>query len=556
MQTTEKRRIVLMLVLAVIVAALWHSWKQVHPDVTNTVNNTTVTSSTTQDTTNIPMGPGPVNIAASSMNGSNLPLINIKTDVLDIKVNPIGGNIVYASLLKYPISTGSKQPVVLMNNKQGTEYYANSALVSIKGDSTQKLTFKSAQSSYQLTEGQKNLVVKLNATTSNGVNVEKTYTFYPKQYNIDVAYNVINNSNSDWVGVLSSQLTRANNPPKKSGMFHISSFFGASYSTTDDSYNKVSFKKMAKSPVSAVSQGGWVAMQQHYFLGAWVPKANQQNHYFSHISDNNLYSIGVNGPKLTIGPEQSKQITSTLYIGPEIASNLKALAPHLDLTIDYGFLWFISVIIFWMMQKIYMFIGNWGWSIIGVTVLIKMMFFHLSATSYRSMAKMRVLQPKIKALQERYADDKQKLTQATMELYKTEKANPLSGCLPILVQIPVFIALYWVLVESVQLRQAPFIFWIHDLSIKDPLYVLPILNGLAMFVQQKLNPPPPDPTQAKLMMLMPVFLTVVFMNFPAGLVLYWLVNSVFSITQQWYIMSTMEKREAKRKAKAKAKKKK
>jgi len=556
---TEQRRIVLLLILALVMGMLWHAWQEKHPKTKNPSSDKVTQQVDTAGTQGSSTGitaktvQTPVTQEASQ---TSLPLIDVKTNVLDLKINPKGGDIVHASLLEYPVSEKSSQPVVMMNTKKDTKYLAQSMLVSSAGGNTQDVVFTAKQKNYQLEKGDSKLVVHLTGKTKKGVIVDKSYTFYPDKYDIKVNYAVNNTGRMPWNGALYTVLTRTNNPPKKAGIFHISSYFGASYSTQDDAYNKISFKKMAKSPVSETSKGGWVAMQQHYFLSAWVPNSEQKNHFYSHVADtadNNLYTIGVNGPSYTVNPGQTQKFTSTFYVGPEIADNLKALAPHLEMTIDYGFLWFISVIIFWLMQKIHFIVGNWGFSIILVTILIKLLFYKLSATSYRSMAKMRVLQPKIKALQERYADDKQKLTQETMALYKKEKANPLSGCLPILVQIPVFIALYWVLVESVQLRQAPFIFWIQDLSVKDPFYVLPILNGLAMFVQQKLNPPPPDPTQAKLMMLMPVFLTFVFMNFPAGLVLYWLVNSVFSIAQQYYIMKTLDKHTAKKKRKAKSK---
>lgn len=550
---TEQRRIVLFIALAIIMGLLWNAWRDAHPAVKPSQVNTASINNNTQNTNEPTISAVVHNVVSDATHSNNLPLIQVKTNVLNIKINPYGGNIVYASLLKYPVSQKSDQPVVMMNTNKGTEYLAQSMLVAKDGKGTDGVVFTASQSEYQLKDGDTKLVVNLVGRTQSGLIINKAYTFYPDKYNIDVDFTVKNTSDSSWDGALYTSLTRADSQTKSSGLFHISSYFGASYSTKDDAYNKVSFKKMNKDNLSEISQGGWIAMQQHYFLGAWVPNKNQKNHYYSSVSNDDLYTIGVNGPDYTINPGQEQKFSSVFYVGPEIASNLKALAPHLEMTIDYGFLWFISVIIFWLLQKIYLIIGNWGFSIILVTIIIKLLFYKLSATSYRSMARMRVLQPKIKALQERYADDKQKLTKATMELYKTEKANPLSGCLPILVQIPVFIALYWVLVESVQLRQAPFIFWITDLSLKDPYYVLPILNGLAMFVQQKLNPPPPDPTQAKMMMLMPVFLTFVFLNFPAGLVLYWLVNSVFSIAQQYYIMKTLDKHTAKIKNKAKIK---
>jgi len=365
--------------------------------------------------------------------------------------------------------------------------------------------------------------------------VTKTFTFKPNRYDVVVDYQVSNQSNKAWAGNYYMQFTRSGVPPEKKGRFVVSSFFGVALSSPEKSYEKHKFSKLSEAPINKNIKDGWLAMVQHYFLGAWVPNHDTDYHYYSQAGGDNIFKAGMIGPTINLQPNQSHAFQSNFYAGPKITKRLDKLSPHLWLTIDYGWLWFISLILFYVMDFVYKIIGNWGWSIIAVTILIKLAFYHLSSKSYKSMAGVSRLQPKIAALKERYGDDKQGMTKAMMELYRKEKINPLGGCLPILVQIPVFIALYWVLLESVQLRQAPFIFWIHDLSIKDPFYILPILMGLSMFVQQKLNPPPPDPTQAKVMMLLPVFMTVVFINFPAGLVLYWIVNNVLSIAQQWYI---------------------
>jgi YidC/Oxa1 family membrane protein insertase len=315
---------------------------------------------------------------------------------------------------------------------------------------------------------------------------------------------------------------------------------------------------MDKENLNITMRGGWIAMQQRYFVTAWIPQQLLNFQFYSYVerigpsdkSPDKLYTIGFTSPAVTLAPNSNTNFSLIFYSGPEIAQVLASLAPNLDLVIDYGWLWIFSVPIFKVMQLIYFFIGNWGWAIVIVTILIKLLFYKLSEVSYRSMAKMRDVQPQILALRERYGDDRQKLSAATMELYRKEKINPLGGCLPILVQIPVFIALYYVLVESVELRQAPFILWIHDLSVRDPYYVLPILMGLSMLVQQRLNPPPADPMQARLMMVLPLVFMVLFATFPAGLVLYWLVNNCLSIVQQWYIMKKHEKlkqRKAKKK---------
>jgi YidC/Oxa1 family membrane protein insertase len=296
---------------------------------------------------------------------------------------------------------------------------------------------------------------------------------------------------------------------------------------------------MQEKTLNQTITGGWAAMIQHYFVSAWVPSKTETSQYFSKVTNDGLYTIGMVGPKWTVPAGQTMDNASQFYAGPAIGDKLEKVAPGLQLTIDYGWFWFISVIIFWMMQKIHTVVGNWGWSIVLVTLVIKLLFYRLSAKSYRSMSVLKKLQPKINQLKERFGEDKQKFTQATLELYKKEKVNPMSGCLPILIQIPVFIALYWVLIESVQLRQAPFILWIHDLTLKDPYNVLPILMGISMFLQQRLNPPPPDPIQAKVMMAMPIVFVWMFWSFPAGLMLYWFVNNSLSFLQQWYIMHTI-----------------
>jgi YidC/Oxa1 family membrane protein insertase len=333
-------------------------------------------------------------------------------------------------------------------------------------------------------------------------------------------------------------------PAGNGGLINLATYFGAAISSQAKPFQKITFKEMKEKNLDLAITGGWASMIQHYFISAWIPSQTAPANYYSRVLPNGMYTIGVLGSTLT-APAGGKIATeSKLYTGPAIADQMSAAAPNLNLTIDYGWFWFISIAIFWMMQKIYDVVGNWGWSIVLVTIVIKILFYKLSAKSYRSMAALKRLQPRMEALKERYADDKQKLTQATMDLYRQEKVNPMSGCLPILIQIPVFIALYWVLVESVQLRQAPFIFWIHDLTQHDPYYVLPLLMGISMFIQQRLNPPPPDPTQAKVMMLMPVIFTVMFANFPAGLMLYWFVNNTLSFMQQWYVMHHINKEAA------------
>lgn len=468
-------------------------------------------------------------------------LVTVKTDVLAVTIDTHGGDIVDTKLLQYPDSLGSKTPFTLFTDDPKTRYLAESGLLSTRGPDTPKeqAVYTTPQTEYQLSPDANKLLVNLK-WQKDDINVTKTYTFTRGRYEVGLNYEVENKSSTPWEGSLYAQLLRTNAPPENhGGMVNLATYFGAAISSPAKPFEKISFKDMQDKNLSQTIQDGWAAMIQHYFISAWVPAPGTTATYYSKVTPNGLYTIGLINQPIHAEPGATVQTGAKLYAGPTIGAELEKTAPHLNLTIDYGWFWFLSDIIFWMMQKIYNVVGNWGWSIVIVTIIIKLMFYHLSAKSYRSMSQLKKLQPRIEMLKERYKDDKQGLTQATMELYREEKVNPMTGCLPVLIQIPVFIALYWVLVESVQLRQAPFILWIHDLSQHDPYYVLPILMGISMYLGQRLNPPPPDPMQAKVMMLMPVIFTALFINFPAGLMLYWFVNNTLSFLQQWYIMRSM-----------------
>ena len=440
--------------------------------------------------------------------------------------------------MDYPVSVSEKdKPFTLLQNSAEERYVANSNLFVAKGQVIENAdgNYTSELEQYQLTAGQKQLIVTLKGKNTEGVLVHKEYVLTKGSYLIDVRYVLLNEGAAVWKGYMNTQLLRSSPKEDKSSMFHVGSYTGSSYSNPGKHrYEKVNFKDMTKNNLDVEAQGGWIAMQQHYFLSAWVPVADSKNRFYTRAIDGD-YTIGAVSQPIAIEPQQKQEVSSRLYLGPEVTSELKAIAPGLDLTVDYGWLWFLSSLLFSLMKAIYSVIGNWGWSIVLVTVLIKLAFYRLSATSYKSMAGMRKLQPKLLALRERFGDDKAKISQATMELYRQEKVNPLGGCLPIVIQIPVFIALYWVLLESVELRQAPFIFWIKDLAMPDPFHILPVIMGATMLIQQKLNPAPPDPMQAKIMMFLPILFTGLFWNFPAGLVLYWIVNNSLSILQQWYI---------------------
>lgn len=548
----DYRRMILYALLAFVGFTLWNEWQKDYPPQTPatateqqaaavSANVPPMSASATQSTaTTATTTAKPAMTSAPAAN-----VVQVHTDVMNASIDTQGGNIVELDLPKYPQSTKTPNiPVQLLNNDPNTLYVAQSGLLSPAGPDTQQgqATYTASQTEYTLPSGQNQLDVKLTWHNASGLEVIKTITFQRGKYNISVNYQINNNSNQDWSGQVYGQIRRKPESTSSS-IFSLHTYNGVSISTPEEPYEKISYSKMEKANLDRTAPGGWLAMQQRYFLSAWIPPQNQTNHFYSSVDPNNVYTIGFVGPVFHVPAGSQATQTKTFYAGPEIADTLKALAPHLDLTIDYGWLWPISVGIFWIMRKIYTWVGNWGWSIVLVTLLIKLVFYKLSETSYRSMAKMRKLTPRLQALKERYGDDRAKLSQATMELYKKEKANPLSGCLPMLIQIPFFIALYYVLVESVELRQAPFILWIHDLSAQDPYYVLPILMGISMFLQQRLSPPPADPMQAKIMMLLPVLFTIFFLAFPAGLVLYWLVNNCLGALQQWYITRRVEMQE-------------
>ena len=543
-------RYFLYLVLIVVALAIYQAWDKEHVKPVTSVEQTPTASNdyipaVPETTTAATESTAPATAPSSAVTpvaSSNGQIIHVTTDQLAVSIDTQGGNITEVRLLKYPQELHSSQPFEFLTSAPDRKYIAQSGILSTAGPDTAKgqAVFQAEKTSYALADGQNELQVNLTWKGNDGLTVTKTFTFKRDNYEIGMAYQIANNSNQAWDGNLYLQLLRKNTPPPSAkGFVSLTTYFGAAVNSPDKPFNKITFKQMGEAPFSQTIVGGWAAMVQHYFVSAWIPDKSTTSQYFSKVTNDGLFTIGMIGPALTVAPGQTAVTQAKFYAGPSIADKLEKAAPGLQLTIDYGWFWFISVMIFWLLQKIHSFIGNWGWSIVLTTLVIKMMFYHLSAKSYRSMSVMKKLQPRIEQLKQRCGDDKQKFTQAMMELYKKEKVNPMSGCLPILIQIPVFIALYWVLIESVQLRQAPFMFWIQDLTLKDPYYVLPVLMGISMFLQQRLNPPAPDAMQAKIMMFMPVIFTAMFLNFPAGLMLYWFVNNSLSFLQQWYIMHTI-----------------
>ncbi|OOE15782.1 membrane protein insertase YidC [Stutzerimonas degradans] len=469
-------------------------------------------------------------------------LIRVRTDVLDVAIDPHGGDIVDLRLPQYPRRQDRPDvPFQLFERSSERTYEAQSGLI---GDGPDKASsrpqYSSEKNDYQLGEGQDQLVVDLKYS-ADGVNYTKRFVFERGQYDLAVRYLIDNQSGKPWTGHLFGQLKRdASADPSSSTATGTATYLGAALWTKDEPYTKVSMGDMDDKSLRETVQGGWIAWLQHYFVTAWIPQAGDTNLVQTRKDSQGNYIIGFTGPAVSVAAGAQGETGATLYAGPKSQEQLEKLSPGLRLTVDYGILWFIAQPIFWLLENIHALLGNWGWSIIVLTIIIKLAFFPLSAASYKSMARMRAVSPKMQALKDQYGDDRQKLSQAMMELYKKEKINPLGGCLPIIVQMPVFLALYWVLLESVEMRQAPWMFWITDLSIKDPFFILPIIMGVTMFIQQQLNPTPPDPMQAKVMKLLPIIFTFFFLWFPAGLVLYWVVNNVLSIAQQWYITRQIE----------------
>ena len=475
--------------------------------------------------------------------------ITVTTDLLELVIDLTGGDVIEAALLDYPDNIDTPDvPFVLLEQNSLRTYTAQSGLVGPDGiDSSSRAIFQSEKMTYQMVPGEP-LKVTLEYLGNTDVTVQKTFSFLPNNYAINIAYTITNNSGSVWRAVPFAQIKRDSSPPPNidTSGFGMQPFLGAATTTLEDRFRKFTFSDMAEDPWKAKIEGGWIAMLQHYFVAAWIPSSSETHAYSTRQTSGGLNIAGFTSPALVVAPDLTGEWQSTLYVGPKNQYALADLATHLDLVVDYGWLWWIAQPLFWLLTKIQSVVINWGVAIIMLTVLVKAVFFQLSAASYRSMAKMRKVQPKMVAIREQYAEDKQKQSQAMMELYKKEKINPMGGCLPILIQMPVFIALYWVLMESVELRQAPFALWIDDLSAMDPYFVLPLLMGASMFFMQKLNPPPPDPMQAKIMQWLPVVFTFFFLWFPSGLVLYWVVNNLLSMAQQFVITRRIEREGATR----------
>jgi YidC/Oxa1 family membrane protein insertase len=517
----ESQRNILLIGLLFVSYLMWTQWqtdKAPQPVAQQTVTQTNASTINGADVPEADSTGMPVDLPATKN------LITVNTDQLDIKISPVGGDIVYAALVAHKVEIDKDDPFIILEQTNDHTYIAQSGLIGRDGiDSSAKgrAAFAAQNTSYTLAEGQNTLSVPLTFTADNGVTYVKTFTFTRGQYDVGVDYSISNTSDTALQVQMYGQIKQT--IKESEGSMMMPTYRGGAFSTQDTRYEKYDFEDMADKNLGKVTLGGWAAMLQHYFVSAWIPPATDSNTIFSSVSAGGLANIGFRGAVYDIAPGATQEISSQFYVGPKNQKALSAISDTLNLVVDYGFLWWLAVPIHWLLMFYQSFVGNWGMAIILITLTVRGLLYPLTKAQYSSMAKMRNLQPKLAEMKERFGDDRQKMGQAMMELYKKEKVNPMGGCLPILLQMPIFIALYWVLLESYELRHAPFMLWIDDLSVQDPYYVLPLLMGVSMFLMQKMQPMAPtmDPMQVKMMQWMPVIFTVFFLWFPAGLVLYW-----------------------------------
>ncbi len=543
----DQRRLILFLIFSFALVMLWDGWlkhnqppaapQQAVAGVAAPADGAVPTPTLNAAAPGQPAVPGEQSAAAAGV-----PRVVVETDLLRAEVSAHGGDIVRLELKQHKASGEAGGHFVLLDDGSVRHQYAAQAGLIGEGLPTHKTLFELPGRELHLKDGEDALELRLQAPPQNGVQVTRVMRFQRGSYLVDIGYEIRNGSGQALAPHAYFQLTRDGNPAEQVEAFGVTTFTGPAFFTDAGKFQKVSFEDITEGSTKFVktASDGWVAMVQHYFVSAWLPEQGAQREYFARALGNNLFSAGLILPVAAIEPGAVGTVSSRLYAGPQEQDKLESIAPGLDLVVDYGWLTVIAAPLFWVLSWFHNLTGNWGWAIILVTVAIKAVFFPLSAASYKSMAKMRVLGPRLQRMKEMYGNDKAKMQQEMMNLYRTEKINPLGGCLPILVQIPVFIALYWVLLGSVEMRHAPWLGWIQDLSAKDPYFILPIIMGASMLIQMKLNPTPPDPIQAKVMMGMPIIFTFMFLWFPSGLVLYWVVNNVLSIGQQWQITRMIE----------------
>ena len=562
------QRIIAFIVFSVSAVLLYEAWQRHNAPPQVPVAATAPSSSSSPANVPLPAVPGTTAPAVPAASGTPavpapptgaatpaaMPPVHVTTDLFDAEIDPVGGDIRRLTLRKVYSAQDRTRPLTLMEPDPKHYFITQSGLLG-EGLPNHKTVYAADQADYTLADGKDTLEVRLHAKDGAGVEVVKRLVFHRGRYVVDVDYDIANKGDKPIAPFAYYQFLRDSNPPSEqaaqtSSFGGVTTFTGPALYTEESKFEKVPFKDVDKGKplVPAKAKDGWIAIVQHYFVSAWMPKTGVEREYYTRAVGNGLYTAGVVVPAGTIAPGATATVDVPAYIGPQEKDRLAATAPGLNLVVDYGWLYVIAAPLFLLLKTIHGFVGNWGWAIILMTILIKLAFYPLNAKAGRSMAQMKVLQPKMEKLKELYGEDRQKLNQAMMELYRTEKINPLGGCLPIVVQIPVFIALYWVLLASIELRHAPWLGWIHDLSAPDPYFVLPVIYAASMLLQTRINPQPADPVQAKVMMIMPIMFSIFFLFFPSGLVLYWVVQNMLSIVQQWHINRSIAA-EAKAKAK-------
>jgi len=541
----ENQRTILYLAFFFTLFLLYQEWQKTYnPDPVVTQTEQYTTGNASVDDADLSSQPAAI-IPANSQSMGSLPnvseenkareSVHVVTDLLDLQIDTRGGTIYQLDLRKYQHSVEQKDKSFRLFSVKESDYYtAQSGLVSSENSApNHKAVYQAEKSEYRLEEGTNTLKVTLN-WQQDGVNVSKVFTFNRESYVIEVEHIV---SADAWSGSEYRQLVRSLQE-RKSTM--IPTYVGGVVYNDEIKYEKLDFDEIAEQSFKTDMKGGWIAMIQHYFLSAWVPDQNQENFTYTSHPSSNRYILGMRSPAVEANAQNPAHFKSRLVVGPKLQDDLEKITPGLDLTVDYGILTVLAKPLFWLLKFYHNLFDNWGWAIIFLTISVKVAFYWLSAKGYRSMARMRKIAPRMKTMKERYGDDRQRMSAEMMKMYKEEKINPLGGCFPILIQIPVFIALYWVLLESVEMRNAPFALWIQNLSEQDPYFILPVLMGATMFIQQKLNPAPVDPIQQKVFQFMPFVFTIFFLFFPSGLVLYWVVNNSLSIIQQWIITKRIE----------------
>ncbi|EGQ9187864.1 membrane protein insertase YidC [Vibrio cholerae] len=535
----DSQRNILLIALALVSFLLFQQWQVAKNPAPQATQQAQSTGAAPAPSFSDELDPTPAqNVAAKAKT------ITVSTDVLTLSIDTLGGDVVSAKLNQYSEELNSPESFVLLQNTQGHQFIAQSGLVGPQGidvTSNNRPAYQVSADSFSLAEGQDELRIPM-TYQANGIDYTKTFILKRGSYAVDVVFDVANNSGSEATLGMYAHLRQ--NLLDSGGNLAMPTYRGGAYSTSDVRYKKYSFDDMKDRNLSAPNDVtvNWVAMIQHYFASAWIPRDEPQAQLYSRVI-NNLGDMGIRTPNKTIANGDKAEFEATLWVGPKLQDQMAATAPNLDLVVDYGWLWFIAKPLHWLLSVIQNFVGNWGVAIICLTFIVRGAMYPLTKAQYTSMAKMRMLQPKLQAMRERIGDDRQRMSQEMMELYKKEKVNPLGGCLPILLQMPIFIALYWALMESVELRHSPFFGWIHDLSAQDPYYILPLLMGASMFVIQKMSPTTiTDPMQQKIMTFMPVMFTFFFLWFPSGLVLYWLVSNIVTLIQQTLIYKALEKK--------------